>query len=134
MEKNKLFRSSAVKLNTKRVILSAAGLILSAGNALAAATNTTSTDIVGNLGMFSTVASTIMTYSKYLAFLMAVLSLLALWVSGMLAKMSHKVHEYIDSKEGLKNWLIEAVLVIVAFIVLFSWIIPTINSYVPSSL
>jgi TRAP-type mannitol/chloroaromatic compound transport system permease small subunit len=123
-----------LKLNTKRTLLSVAGLMLSAGNSLAAATNTTSTDIVGNLGMFSTMASTIMTYSKYIAFLMAVISLLALWVSGMLAKVSHKVSEYIDSKEGLKNWLIEAVLVIAAFIVLFSWVIPTINSYVPSSL
>jgi hypothetical protein len=29
--------------------------------------------------------------------------------------------------------MIEAVLVIVAFIILFSWIIPTINGYVPST-
>jgi hypothetical protein len=32
MGKTQLFRSSAVKLNTKRVILSAAGLMLSARN------------------------------------------------------------------------------------------------------
>jgi hypothetical protein len=123
-----------MKLNTKRIILSVGGLLLSVGNALAAASTATSTDIVGNLGMFSTMASTIMTYSKYIAFFMAVVSLLALWVTGMFAKFNHKIHAAIDSHEGLKKWLVEAVLVIMAFIVLFSWIIPTINSYVPSNL
>jgi hypothetical protein len=102
-------------------------------NAAAAATNASSTDIVGNLGFFSELAGTIMTYSKYIAFFMAIISLLALWVSGMLAKLSHKIESAIDAQEGLKKWLVEAVLVIVAFIILFSWIIPTINSYVPST-
>jgi hypothetical protein len=102
-------------------------------NAAAAATNAISTDIVGNLGFFSELAGTIMTYSKYIAFFMAIISLLALWVSGMLAKLSHKIESAIDAQEGLKKWLVEAVLVIVAFIILFSWIIPTINSYVPST-
>ena len=121
-----------MKLNTKIALLSAAGILLSAGNALAAG-NTSSTDVVGSLGMFSTLAGTIMTYSKYLAFFMAIISLLALWVTGMLAKISKKVQSAIDAKEGMKNWLIEAVLVIVAFIILFSFVIPTINGYVPST-
>jgi heme/copper-type cytochrome/quinol oxidase subunit 2 len=102
-------------------------------SAAAASTNVSSTDIVGNLGFFSDIASTIMTYSKYIAFFMAILSLLALWVSGMFAKFSQKVQKSINAKEGLKNWLLEAVLVIAAFIILFAWIIPTINSYVPST-
>lgn len=120
-----------MKHNTKIALLSAVGVALSAGNALAAS-NQSSTDVVGNLGMFSTLAGTIMTYSKYVAFFMAIISLLALWVTGMLAKISHKVNEAINAKEGVKNWMIEAVLVIVAFIILFSFIIPTINGYVPS--
>ncbi len=126
-----------MKSTTKRILLSAAGLALTISGALAAdpvtAVNTTSTDIVGNLGFFSTLAGTVMTYSKYTAFFMAVLSLLALWVSGMLAKISHKVEQHINAQDSLKKWLIEGVLVIVAFIILFSWIIPTINSYVPSA-
>ena len=123
-----------MKRNTKIVLLSAAGILFSAGNALAAATNNTSTtDVVGSLGMFSTLAGTIMTYSKYVAFFMAIISLLALWVTGMLAKISKKVQGAIDAKEGVKNWMIEAVLVIVAFIILFSFVIPTINGYVPST-
>ena len=121
-----------MKHNTKIVLLSAAGVLLTAGNALAAG-NQSSTDAVGNLGMFSTLAGTIMTYSKYVAFFMVIIGLLALWVTGMLAKVSHKVNEAINAKEGVKNWMIEAVLVIVAFIILFSWIIPTINGYVPST-
>lgn len=103
-------------------------------SAAAASTNVSSTDIVGNLGFFSDIASTIMTYSKYIAFFMAIISLLALWVSGMFAKFSQKVQKSINAKEGLKNWLLEAVLVIAAFIILFAWIIPTINSYVPSTM
>lgn len=121
-----------MKHNTKIVLMSAAGVLLSAGSALAAGSQS-STDVVGNLGMFSTLAGTIMTYSKYVAFFMAIISLLALWVTGMLAKVSQKVNEAINAKEGVKNWMIEAVLVIVAFIILFSWIIPTINGYVPST-
>jgi hypothetical protein len=123
-----------MKHNTKRVLLSAARLMLSAGNALASATNTSSTDIVGNLGFFSTFAGTIIIYAKYIAFFIAILSLFALWSSGQLAKFSHKVEGAINAKEGVKVWLIEAVLVIMAFIVLFSFIIPTINTYVPGTL
>jgi len=121
-----------MKHNTKIVLMSAAGVLLSAGIVLAAGSQS-STDVVGNLGMFSTLAGTIITYSKYVAFFMAIISLLALWVTGMLAKVSQKVNEAINAKEGVKNWMIEAVLVIVAFIILFSWIIPTINGYVPST-
>jgi hypothetical protein len=121
-----------MKLNTRKTLLSAGGLMLSVGNALAEATNTTSTDIVGNLGMFSTVAGTIMTYAKYLAFFIAIISILALWCSGRLARFSHKINEAIDAKEGLKDWLAEGVLAILAFIILFNFIIPTINYYVPS--
>lgn len=117
----------------KRILISFCLLLFIGSNALAAADNISSTDVVGNLGFFSTLAGTIMTYSKYIAFFMAIISLLALWVSGMLAKLSHKVEHAINAQEGLKKWLVEAVLVIVAFIVLFSWIIPTINNYVPST-
>ena len=105
-----------MKHNTKIVLRSAAGVLLSASNALAAVAS--STDVVGNLGFFSVLAGTIMTYSKYVAFFMAIISLLALWVSGMLAKLSHKVEGAINAQEGLKKWVIEAVLVIIAFMVL----------------
>jgi hypothetical protein len=120
--------------NMKKLILSVGGLLLSASNALAAATNSSSTDIVGNLGFFSTFAGTIIIYAKYIAFFIAIISLFALWSSGQLAKFSRKVEGAINAKEGVKVWLIEAILVIVAFIVLFSFIIPTINSYVPGNL
>jgi len=122
-----------MKHNTKIALLSAAGVLLSADSALAAGNQSSTDVVVGNMGMFSVLAGTIMTYSKYVAFFMAIISLLALWVSGMLAKVSHKVNEAINAKEGVKNWMIEAILVIVAFIILFSWIIPTINGYVPST-
>ena len=64
---------------------------------------------------------------------MAIISLLGLWVTGMLAKVSYKFEGAINAQEGLKKWLTKAVLVIIAFIILFSWIIPTINTYVPNT-
>jgi hypothetical protein len=79
-----------------KALLSAAGLLLSAGNALAAVAS--SIDVVGNLGFFSVLAGTIITYPKYVAFFMAIISLLALWVSGMLAKVSHKVEGAINAQ------------------------------------
>ena len=119
-----------MKHNTKIALLSLAGMALSAGNALAAG-NASSTDIVGNLGMFSTLAGTIMSYSKYIAFFMAIMSLFFLWATGRLAEVGHKIGGAIESKEGIKNWIIESVLVIIALIILFSFVIPTINGYIP---
>ena len=120
-----------------RLVSGAIGSLLFAGTAFAAdatnTTNTTSVDIVGNLGFFSTLAATIMAYSKYIAFFIAVISLLALWSTGMLAKVSRKVEQHINAQDSLKKWLIEGVLVIIAFIILFNFVIPTINTYVPST-
>ena len=120
-----------------RLVSGAIGTLLFAGTAFAAdftnTTNTTSVDIVGSLGFFSTLAGTIMTYSKYIAFFIAVISLLALWSTGMLAKVSRKVEQHINAQDSLKKWLMEGVLVIIAFIILFNFVIPTINTYVPST-
>lgn len=120
-----------------RLVSGAIGTLLFASTAFAADptnyTNATSVDIVGNLGFFSTLAATIMAYSKYIAFFIAVISLLALWSTGMLAKVSRKVEQHINAQDSLKKWLIEGVLVIIAFIILFNFVIPTINTYVPST-
>ena len=80
-----------MKLDINKVLINgiraSSLLFLMAGNAFAAA-NASSTDVVGNLGFFSDIAGTIMMYSNYIAFFMAIMSLLTLWVSGMLAKVS----------------------------------------------
>jgi len=119
-----------MKHNTKNVLLSAVGVVLSAGNALAAG-NGSSTDVAGNMGMFSSLAGTILSYSKWIAIFMAIMSLFALWGTGRLADVGHKIGGALNAKEGIKNWLIESVLVIVALIFLFSFVIPTINGYIP---
>jgi succinyl-CoA synthetase beta subunit len=121
-----------MKLNTKRTILSAAGLLLSARNTLAAATNTSSTDIVGNLGVFSTFAGTILMYAKYVAFFAAIIAILFMFATGALAKTYRKAENAINAQENVKKCLIECILVIVAFIVLFDLVIPTINGFIPT--
>jgi len=121
-----------MKFNTKRTLLSAAGLMLSARNTLAAATNTSSSDIVGNLGVFSTFAATILMYAKYVAFFAAIIAILAMYATGALAKTYHKIENAVNAQENVKKFLIESILVIVAFIVLFDLVIPTINGFIPT--
>lgn len=96
-----------MNLNINKVLINgiraSSLLFLTAGNALATATNSSFTDIVGNLGFFSNIAGTIVMYSNYIAFFMAIMSLLALWISGMFAKVSKKVDDNINSHAGLKK-------------------------------
>jgi hypothetical protein len=121
-----------MKFNTKKALLTTGGVLLTAKNALAAATNTSSSDIVGNLGVFSTFAGTILMYAKYIAFFAAIIALLAMYASGALAKTYHKIENAVNAQENVKKFLIESVLVIVAFIVLFDLVIPTINGFIPT--
>jgi hypothetical protein len=119
-----------MKHNTKIVLMSAAGVLLSAGNALAAG-NSSSTDVVGNLGIFSDLAGMLMNYSRWFAFLACTISLFFLLGMAGLGKVQKKLETSLNAKEGLKNWLIELVLVVVAFIILYQWAIPTINGFIP---
>jgi hypothetical protein len=93
-----------MKHNTKIVLLSAAGVLLTAGNALAAG-NTSQTDIVGNLGIFSTLASTIMNYSKWIAFLACTISLLFLLSMSGFGKINKKIEAALHARDGLRACL-----------------------------
>ena len=128
MEKTKLLRSSVVNLNTKRAILSAVGLMLSAGNALAEASNV---KLTSNLQPLGDLGNQIMSLSKWAAVTIAVLSLLWLWASGNYARLKTKMHEAIGSQEHIKSWMIESVLVVLALIILYDFVIPYVNSFIP---
>jgi hypothetical protein len=121
-----------MKFIAKRALLTAAGILLSAGNAFAAVGNTSSSDIVGNLGVFSTFAGMILMYAKYVAFFAAIIAILFMFATGALAKTYRKAENAINAQENVKKFLIECVLVIVAFIVLFDLVIPTINGFIPT--
>jgi hypothetical protein len=124
-----------MKFNTKRIILNAAGLMLTARNALADSQLTPSSpgDVIKNMGFLAPIAAFILNYSKWIAIFIAVISLVYIFVTGKLAQMNHKVGASIDAKEGLKRWVVELVFFIAALILLFSWAIPTINSLIPNA-
>jgi small-conductance mechanosensitive channel len=117
-----------MKLLTKRALLSAAGLLLSAGNALAASTNTS--DVVGNLGPLSDLAGQILIVVKYAAIFVAILTIFILWLSGNWNKAKQKAQAQLQTQEHIKSWLVEAVLVFVGLIVLLKWIVPGINGMI----
>lgn len=66
-------------MNIRKSILTIGGLLLSAGNALAAASNTS--DVVGNLGPLSDLAGQILIVVKYAAIFVAILTIFLLWHS-----------------------------------------------------
>lgn len=120
-----------MKLNTKRAILCAGGLILSAGNALAAGNGTASAnEIITGLGAFGTFASVILTYVKWGSIFVAIIAFLILYATGQLSKVAQKAQRALDAREGMKNFLIDSVLLIFGFIMLFSVVIPLINSFI----
>lgn len=126
-----------MKLDINKVLINgiraSSLLFLSAGNALAEATNGTASanEVLNGLGAFGTLAGTILTYSKWGTIFIVMVCLLALYASGQYAKVAHKVDEALKAREGLKNMLIDSVLVVFGFILLFSVVVPLINTYIP---
>lgn len=98
-----------MKQNMKRMILSVAGILFSASNALAVSStammdaNGSSTDIVSNLGYFLTVGGLILNLTKYGSIFICVIALFQLWATGNIAKAQHKAEEYVRSQDGMKK-------------------------------
>lgn len=117
------------------LLLSAVSIVLMAGSAMAAApitsTNTTSEDIVSNLGFFSDLAAFVLQYAKYGAFLIAILCLLGLLAATSISKFHKKVEQHVDTRKSLTDFLIDGILFVVCMIVLFSFIIPQVNQFIP---
>ena len=128
-----------MKLNTKRVFLSAAGLMLSVGNALALDGNITpgnitpanTNDIVNNLGLFAGLGKFILEYAIHICVFFMVICTIVIYGKGLYARSNKKVTEALEERENLKGVIIDSFLVMLALIVLFNVVVPYISGFVP---
>ena len=123
-----------MKLNTKRLILSAGGLLLLTGNAFAldgniSAANTN--DIVNNLGLFSSIGKFILEYAIHIVVFCMVACTVVIYGKGLYARSNKKITEALEERENLKGLLIDSVLVMLVLIVLFGVVVPYISGFVP---
>src|SRR5574343_853880 len=101
-----------------KFIGSLAGIFLTANSVLAA------DNITGNLGAASGIANDVMTYTKWGSIAIAIISLLILWASGNLARLSSKAGSYLNSKSHIQDWFKETLLVILGLVFIFGYVIP----------
>jgi hypothetical protein len=108
----------------KILILEAGLILLTAGTALAA----DASSIAGNLGPASGIAEDIMFYAKWGAIVIAIVSLLFLWMSGNIARMGSKTTELLHVRENMKGWFVECIIVILGLLFLFQYVLPKIEN------
>jgi hypothetical protein len=124
-----------MKLNTRKTLLIAAGILLLTGNALAlggsniSAANTN--DIVNNLGLFSDLGKFILEYAIHIVVFCMVVCTVVIYGKGLYARSNKKVTEALEERENLKGLLIDSVLVMLVLIVLFGVVVPYISGFVP---
>ena len=128
-----------MKLPTKRAILSVAGILLSAGNALAAGdlatgnlTAANTGDVVNNLGLFADLGRFILEYAIHICVFFMLLCTVIISVKGTYARTNKKVTQALEERENLKGLLIDSVIVMLVLIVLFNVVVPYISAFVPT--
>ena len=114
-------------LNSLRKFILEAGLILlTVSTALAE----DASSVAKNLGPASGIATDMMTYAKWGAIVVAIISLLVLWMSGNIARMGAKANEVLHTRESIKGWFVECIIVILGLVFLFQYVIPRLNGMV----
>jgi hypothetical protein len=123
-----------MKLPTKRALLGASGIVLSAGNALALDGNLSAAntgDIVNNLGLFSGLGQFILEYAIHIVVFFMVVCTVVIYGKGLYARTNKKVTQALEERENLKGLLIDSVIVMLVLIVLFNVVVPYISGFVP---
>ncbi|MGB9928822.1 MAG: hypothetical protein ACPK85_10495 [Methanosarcina sp.] len=101
--------------------------ILFTANVALGADNSSVTE---NLGPASGIAGDVMTFVKWGAVFVAIISILFLWMSGNVARMRERINDVLNARENMKGWFVECIIVIVGLIFLYEYIIPKINGMV----
>ena len=101
-------------------------ILLTASKAFAA----DASSVANNLGPASSIANDMMNYAKWGAIVVAVISLLVLWMSGNIARMGAKANEVLHTRESIKGWFVECIIVILGLVFLFQYVIPRLNGMV----
>lgn len=110
----------------KKSVLEIGLLLLTASTALADDAST----VAKNLGPASGIANDMMTYAKWGAIVIAIISLLVLWISGNIARMGAKANEVLHTRESIKGWFVECIIVILGLVFLFQYVIPKLDGMV----
>lgn len=101
-------------------------ILLTAGTTLA----TDATSVANNLGPASGIANDLVTYVKWAAIIIAIISLLFLWISGNIARVGEKANEVLHVRESIKGWFVECIIVILGLVFLFQYVIPKLDGLV----
>ncbi len=104
----------------KKFFLETGLILLTASTALAE----DASSVTHNLGPASGIANDMMTYAKWGAIVVAIISLLVLWMSGNIARMGAKANEVLHTRESIKGWFVECIIVILGLVFLFQYIVP----------
>jgi len=110
-----------MKLPTKRALLGASGIVLSAGNALALDGNLSAAntgDIVNNLGLFLGLGQFILEYAIHIVVFFMVVCTVVIYGKGLYARTNKKVTQALEERENLKGLLIDSVIAMLVLIVL----------------
>lgn len=79
------------------------------------------------LGPLSDIAGDFQTLFFWLAIFVAIISLVAIWVTGNAARAANKVTEALTARKNIEGWVIDAFLVLIGFIVFFGYIVPKLS-------
>jgi hypothetical protein len=130
-----------MKHNTKIALMSAAGVLLTAGNAFAAAgkpiyaagnlTAANTGDVVNNLGLFADLGKFILEYAIHICVFFMLFCTIVISLKGHYARANQKPSEALEHRENLKGLVIDSVIVMLVLIVLFNVVVPYISSFVP---
>ncbi len=110
----------------KKIVLEAGFILLTVSTALAEDAST----VAKNLGPASGIANDMMSYAKWGAIVVAIISLLVLWMSGNIARMGAKANEVLHTRENIKGWFVECIIVILGLVFLFQYVIPKLDGMV----
>lgn len=111
-----------MKSSTRKALILASGVLLQAHTVLAA------DSVASHLGPVAGIAGDIQTYVYYLAIFVCIISLLIIWATGNLARAANKIEEALNARRNKQGWIIDAFIVLVAFVFLFGYVIPKLSA------
>lgn len=115
-----------MKATTRKALILASGLLLQAHNALAA----DDMNPTHHLGAFQNLGQDMLNLVFWIAVLVAVLSLLAIWAYQNISRQQKDVSEHIRTKKAKEGWFVDLFLVLIGFLLLFKYVLPQLTTLV----
>jgi hypothetical protein len=126
IEDHNKYEDVSMLSKARKFFLETGLILLTASTAFAA----DASSVVHNLGPASGIANDMMNYAKWGAIVIAVISLLVLWMSGNIARMGSKANEVLHTRESIKGWFVECIIVILGLVFLFQYVVPKLEGMI----